>query len=71
MTSRLMRTASFAACVIAAAASSKVDFAHLGPAIGAAVPDFSAADQNGKTRSLKSLLERNGAVLVFFRSADW
>jgi cytochrome oxidase Cu insertion factor (SCO1/SenC/PrrC family) len=48
-----------------------VDVETVGPKAGEAVPDFSLSDQHGQTRSLKSLLGRNGAVIVFFRSADW
>jgi hypothetical protein len=42
-----------------------------GPAVGETVPDFSLQDQDGRTRSLKSTLGPKGAMLVFFRSADW
>lgn len=35
------------------------------------MPPFEASDQNGKATSLKDILKPNGAVLVFFRSADW
>ena len=43
----------------------------LGPQPGARVPDFTAADQAGRTHTLKSLLGPKGAMLVFSRSADW
>ena len=39
--------------------------------IGHPVPAFSAQDQDGRTQTLKSIVGRNGAMLVFFRSADW
>jgi hypothetical protein len=42
-----------------------------GPEVGATVPDFSAPDQTGKTRTLESIMGPKGALLVFFRSADW
>lgn len=42
-----------------------------GPEVGQQVPAFSAADQNGRTQDLKSILGPKGAMLVFFRSADW
>ena len=42
-----------------------------GPAIGAKVPDFQLADQNGASRSLESVMGPKGLMLVFFRSADW
>jgi hypothetical protein len=42
-----------------------------GPEVGHPVPAFSAMDQNGRTQTLKSVMGPNGAMLVFFRSADW
>jgi hypothetical protein len=48
-----------------------VDVETLGPQVGATVPDFSLPDQHGVTRALTSLMGPKGAILVFFRSADW
>jgi hypothetical protein len=48
-----------------------IDVEKLGPQVGATAPDFSLPDQHGATRSLKSLMGPKGAILVFFRSADW
>jgi len=45
--------------------------AKTGPAVGETVPAFSATDQNGRTQSLQSVMGTKGAMLVFFRSADW
>jgi hypothetical protein len=42
-----------------------------GPPVGSTAPGFEAKDQDGRTRSLSSLLGPNGALLVFFRSAGW
>ena len=42
-----------------------------GPDVGQQVPPFSAPDQEGRTQSLQSIMGPNGAMLVFFRSADW
>ena len=42
-----------------------------GPAVGEVVPAFSASDQNGRIRTLASVMGAKGAMLVFFRSADW
>ena len=42
-----------------------------GPEVGQQAPAFSATDQNGRTRELKSIMGPKGAMLVFFRSADW
>ena len=49
----------------------KIDVSKLGPQVGKQVPDFSLKDQNGKTWTLQSIMGPKGAMLVFFRSADW
>ncbi|HUA17166.1 MAG TPA: hypothetical protein VMB25_00385 [Bryobacteraceae bacterium] len=45
--------------------------AEYGPAIGSRMPAFDLKDQSGKAHTLESLLGPKGAVIVFFRSADW
>ncbi len=52
-------------------ARQKIDVAKLGPQVGQRVPDFSLVDQNGRTRTLQSVMGPRGVMLVFFRSADW
>jgi hypothetical protein len=42
-----------------------------GPPIGTRLPAFELPDQAGKLYSLKSLLGPKGAVILFYRSADW
>ena len=42
-----------------------------GPVVGQQVPAFAAQDQNGRTETLRSITGPKGAILVFFRSADW
>jgi hypothetical protein len=42
-----------------------------GPPVGAEMPNFELQDQSGKWQSLKRLLRPKGALIVFFRSADW
>ena len=42
-----------------------------GPEVGSTVPPFEAPDQNGRTQNLQSILGPKGALLVFYRSADW
>ena len=49
----------------------KVDVDRLGPQIGSRLPDFTLRDQRGEAHALKSLLGPKGAMIVFFRSADW
>ncbi len=41
------------------------------PAVGSKAPDFEASDQDGVRHSLRSIMGPKGAMLVFFRSADW
>ena len=48
-----------------------IDVASLGPQVGEQVPAFSLPDQNGQVRTLESILGRNGAMILFHRSADW
>ncbi len=48
-----------------------IDVASLGPQVGEQVPAFSLPDQNGQIRTLESVMGRNGAMLLFHRSADW
>jgi hypothetical protein len=47
------------------------DVDALGPQVGARVPDFRLVDQNGRPHTLASAMGPKGAMLVFFRSADW
>jgi hypothetical protein len=48
-----------------------VQTANVGPQVGQAVPAFTGVDQFGRTHTLESSLGPSGAMLVFFRSADW
>jgi hypothetical protein len=43
----------------------------IGPRVGQRVPDFSGTDQYGRQHTLASSLGAKGAMVVFFRSADW
>jgi len=63
--------AALAAGIASAQQVRKIDVSKLGPRVGAVVPDFSLADQNGKQRTLRSVMGPKGAMIVFFRSADW
>ncbi len=49
----------------------KAEIDALGPQVGQPAPGFTLPDQHGTPRSLKSMLGPKGAMLVFFRSADW
>ncbi len=48
-----------------------IDVSKLGPQVGDRVPDFSLKDPTGKNWTLQSVMGPKGAMLVFFRSADW
>lgn len=54
-----------------AAAPRRVDLAAIGPQVGQQVPEFRLTDQNGQARTRESIAGPKGAMLVFFRSADW
>jgi len=47
------------------------DVQRLGPQVSHRVPDFTLVDQDGRQRSLQSLMGEKGLILVFSRSADW
>lgn len=48
-----------------------VDTSKIGPQVGQTVPPIRGVDQFGKTQTLESIYGPKGAMLVFFRSADW
>jgi hypothetical protein len=52
-------------------AQTPIDTSKIGPQVGATVPAFEGVDQFGATKTLSSLYGPKGAMLVFFRSADW
>lgn len=56
---------------LAGQAPPAVDTSNIGPQVGAVVPAFSGTDQFGKPHTLASVMGPKGAMLVFFRSADW
>jgi len=75
--SRLASTALFAVVAVSAAGQQSsppppvVDVRTIGPQVGAKVPSFTLLDQAGQAKSLEALMGPKGAILVFFRSADW
>ena len=56
---------------LSAQAPATVDTSKIGPQVGTGVPAFSGTDQFGRMQTLESALGPKGAMLVFFRSADW
>jgi hypothetical protein len=42
-----------------------------GPEVGEKIPAFALLDQNGVRQTLESIAGPRGAMLVFYRSADW
>ena len=48
-----------------------IDTARIGPPVGARVPPIAGVDQFGRSQTLDSTSGPKGAMLVFFRSADW
>ena len=66
-----MPVAALLLSVLLSATADGPDPTTLGPQVGQRVAEFTLPDQHGATRSLKSIFGPKGAVLVFFRSADW
>jgi len=52
-------------------ARTRIDVSKLGPQVGQTVPEFSLTDQNGKVWTRASIMGPKGALLLFYRSADW
>ena len=48
-----------------------IDVSSLGPQVGEQVPHFSLPDQNGRLWTLDSIMGEKGAMILFYRSADW
>jgi hypothetical protein len=61
----------FALTSVAAQQTPPIDIAQLGPQVGSRVPEFAGVDQFGRFQTLGSIAREEGAMLVFFRSADW
>jgi hypothetical protein len=59
------------ATVVSAQQVPVTNLANIGPKVGESVPDFELPDQRGTPRKLSALLGPKGAMLVFYRSADW
>ncbi len=57
----------FSACAVTSAQQA----IKTGPEVGSTLPSFEAPDQNGRVQNLQSILGPKGALLVFYRSADW
>jgi cytochrome oxidase Cu insertion factor (SCO1/SenC/PrrC family) len=74
---RLASAALFSVVVVSAAGQQPsapppaLNVETIGPQVGAKVPPFTLVDQTGHARSLEALMGPKGAILVFFRSADW
>jgi len=49
----------------------RIDVSRLGPQVGQTVPDFSLTDQSGTVWTRRSIMGPKGALLLFYRSADW
>ena len=63
--------AAFVVCVATLGLLSGIDVSKLGPQVGEQVPDFVLKNQTGKMWTRQSIMGPKGAMLVFFRSADW
>ena len=68
---RRLSALSFLLAVLCISISAQPDIGRLGPPAGKVAPDFSGVDQFGRRHTLQSVLGAEGAMIVFFRSADW
>ena len=57
--------------LVTAQSPAPLDTSKIGPQVGATVPPVTGVDQFGRPQSLSSVYGSKGAMLVFFRSADW
>lgn len=48
-----------------------LDFAQIGPAVGAPFPDVRLPDQSGQVVDLHAARQGRAALVVFHRSAKW
>jgi peroxiredoxin len=60
-----------AGVITIAAAQEAMDITRMGPQVGQQAPAFTLNDQHGRQVSLESVMGPKGAMIVFFRSADW
>src|SRR5262245_10912774 len=67
----LLSLADVGAQTVSTGAPTKIDVSKLGPQVGQVVPDFRLSDQNGKIWTRTSIMGPKGALLLFYRSADW
>ena len=67
----ILAAVSLRAAGVAGQAPVVVDMARLGPQVGTVAPAFAGVDQFGTPHTLASTYGPKGAMLVFFRSADW
>ena len=59
------------AATVGAQDARRINVGRLGPQVGQVVPDFNLPDQHGTKRTLRSIMGPKGAMVVFYRSADW
>jgi hypothetical protein len=67
LSARLLPALIFFVCAVTSAQQA----IKTGPDVGSTLPSFEAPDQNGRPQNLQSILGPKGALLVFYRSADW
>lgn len=64
----LVLMAAMALAIVSPATAAPID---VGPPVGATAPALHVVDLDGKPVSLAAISARNGAVVIFFRSAKW
>ena len=69
--SNLLRSMFCMLLVSTAVGAQAPTIAKLGPQIGDRFPPFSGVDQFGRVQTLDSVVGKDGAMVVVYRSADW
>jgi hypothetical protein len=56
---------------LATPAPSRAHTIKTGPEVGQPIPDFRLSDQSGRKQTFETVKGPKGALIVFYRSADW
>jgi hypothetical protein len=67
----MFRTPSLIFFFVTCTATLRAQTALQGLAPGDLIPSFSLPDQNGSSRTFEDVRGPQGALIVFYRSADW
>jgi hypothetical protein len=67
----VVKTTSLAVGLLTLATLAVAQSETAAPGVGTKIPAFSLPDQDGNRQTFESIRGPKGAMLVFYRSADW